>query len=108
MAIRGEDADRIRVSASIATTSTGLYAIGNVTGVTVSPSNANNNLFNATPGVVQSYTTQNGQIVMSNVGGDPITYPNSNNPGFFFRQGQAVQYIASDFGGCRHLGNLQL
>lgn len=79
-------------SGSIATTSTGLYAIGNVTGVTVSPSNSNNNLFNATPGIVKSYTTQNGSIVMSNVGGDPITYPGTNNPGFYFRQGQAVQY----------------
>lgn len=38
------------------------------------------------------YTTANGKITMSNVGGNPITYPHSGAPGFYFREGQAVQY----------------
>jgi hypothetical protein len=29
---------------------------------------------------------------MSNVSNDPISYPNSGNPNFYFRQGQAVQF----------------
>ena len=47
--------------------------------------------------------TPNGTIVASNVFGDPITYPNAGNNGWYFRQGQAVQFapgsvapIASD------------
>ena len=44
------------------------------------------------PNVVTSYTTNTGTIVMSNVNGNPISAPNSGNPGFFFRQGQAVQF----------------
>ena len=43
-------------------------------------------------GVPQSYATTGGQIILSNVSGNPITYPNLNNPGWYFRQGQAVQY----------------
>jgi len=47
--------------------------------------------------------TTNGTIVSSNVFGDAITYPNAGNNGWYFRQGQAVQFtpgsvapIASD------------
>jgi hypothetical protein len=46
--------------------------------------------------------TSDGTIVSSNVFGDPNTYPNPGNNGWFFRQGQAVQFtpnagpIASD------------
>jgi hypothetical protein len=38
------------------------------------------------------YLTSGGTIVMSNVYGDPITYPYAGNPGYYFRQGQAVQF----------------
>jgi hypothetical protein len=38
------------------------------------------------------YTTSTGNIIMSNVGGDPISYPNTGNPQDYFRQGQAVQF----------------
>ena len=68
---------------SIPQTSSGLYAIGSVT---------NTNLYPQNTSVVQSYTTQNGVITMSNVNGDPVTYPGTNNPRFYFRQGQAVQF----------------
>lgn len=61
-------------------TGAGLYAIGNVTGST------------SVGSVVQSYTTANGTIIMSNVNGNPITAPGGGNPGFYFREGQAVQY----------------
>lgn len=62
-------------------TGAGLYAIGSVNGQTLVGS------------VVQSYTTTNGgTITMSNVNGNPITAPGSGNPGFYFREGQAVQY----------------
>lgn len=71
-------------SGNIPTTTSGLYAVGNV---------ATTNLYSANTSVVQSYTTTNGStIVMSNVNGDPVTYPGANNPGYYFRQGQAVQF----------------
>ncbi len=50
------------------------------------------NAYSPNPSVVQSYTTTTGQIFMSNVNGDPVTYPGSNNPEYYFRQGQAVQF----------------
>ena len=43
-------------------------------------------------GVPQSYSTTDGQIVMSNVSNNPLSAPVSGNPGFYFRQGQAVQF----------------
>ena len=64
-------------------TSSGLYSVGPVT---------NTNLYPQNTAVVQTYTTQNGVITMSNVNGDPVTYPGTNNPRFYFRQGQAVQF----------------
>ena len=41
------------------------------------------------------YTTgpNGGTIYMSNVSGDPITYPGAGNPGFYFREGQAVTFV---------------
>lgn len=42
--------------------------------------------------VAVDYSTTNGNVVMSNVTGDPVSYPTSGNNGFYFRQGQAVQY----------------
>jgi hypothetical protein len=65
----------------------GLYAVG-------SGAETPNNY----PGynVPVSYTTSNGStVVMSNVNGDPITYPNAGNPGWYFRQGQAVAFNPS-------------
>jgi hypothetical protein len=38
------------------------------------------------------YATSTGSVVMSNVFGDQITYPNAGNNGYYFRQGQAVQF----------------
>jgi hypothetical protein len=46
-------------------------------------------------GVYQYYQTSTGQVVMSNVNGNPISYPNGGNPGYWFRQGQAVQFNPS-------------
>jgi hypothetical protein len=43
-------------------------------------------------GVPQSYTTGNGQILLSNVSGNPI----DAGAGFYFRQGQAVQYTPNN------------
>jgi hypothetical protein len=68
-------------------TGAGLYAIGNVTGST------------SVGSVVQSYKTGNGTITMSNVNGNPITAPASGNPGFYFREGQAVQYTPDSVNG---------
>ena len=74
-------------SGSIGTTASGLYAIGgNATAVPYGPNST----------VTQSYTTANGTIWLSNVNGDPVTYPGSANPGYYFRQGQAVQYTPND------------
>lgn len=64
-------------------TSSGLYSVGSVVTANLYPQNT---------AVVQSYTTTNGVITMSNVNGDPVTYPGTNNPRFYFRQGQAVQF----------------
>src|SRR5262249_42390714 len=54
---------------------------------------------NATPNgspqngtIPNSYTTTTGQITMSNAFNDPVSYPNSGNNGFYFRQGQAVLF----------------
>jgi hypothetical protein len=41
----------------------------------------------------QYYSTADGKIYMSNVSGDPITYPGAGNPGFYFREGQAVTFV---------------
>jgi hypothetical protein len=41
---------------------------------------------------VQLYKTADGAVVMSNVYGNAITYPHDGNPGYYFRQGQAVQF----------------
>ena len=60
----------------------GLYQIGAV---------QSTNYYNHT-NVAQSYKTLDGKIIMSNVNGDPITAPYSGNPGFYFREGQAVQF----------------
>ena len=65
----------------------GLYAIGTVT---------QTNNYGPNTSVVQSYTTENGTVVMSNVNDNPVTYPGSAHPGFYFRQGQAVQYDPTD------------
>lgn len=35
----------------------------------------------------------NGRVIMSNVGGNPMTYPVDPNSGWYFRQGQAVQFL---------------
>jgi hypothetical protein len=69
---------------SIGTTTTGLYAIGG---------DATANPYGPNPAVPVSYTTDNGKIFMSNVNGDPVTYPYSGSPPYYFRQGQAVQYV---------------
>lgn len=63
--------------------SSNLYQVGTAT--TANPSAYNN-------AVNESYKTTNGLVTMSNVAGDPVSYPNSGNPYFYFRQGQAVQY----------------
>lgn len=47
-------------------------------------------------GTAQLYSTNDGSVVMSNVHGDPITYPYPGNPGYYFRQGQAVQFTPSN------------
>ncbi len=38
------------------------------------------------------YATGSGQVVLSNTYGDPTSYPNPGNNGYYFRQGQAVQF----------------
>jgi len=64
-------------------TSTGLYAIGGVSSPSYGVHSAS---------IPVSYTSTNGVVVMSNVNGDPVTYPQPGHPGFYFREGQAVQY----------------
>jgi hypothetical protein len=46
----------------------------------------------ATSGTGSLYTVSSGSVVMSNVFGNTITYPFPGNPGYYFRQGQAVQF----------------
>jgi hypothetical protein len=46
--------------------------------------------------VPTQYTTSTGNVVMSNADGDPVSYPNAGNNRFYFRQGQAVQFIPND------------
>jgi hypothetical protein len=53
------------------------------------------NAYPQNPGVVQSYTTTTGTIVLSNVNNDPVTYPGPQNPGYYFRQGQPVLFQPS-------------
>ena len=65
---------------------TGLPAIGIPTFTSITDSH----------GVPQYYTTAHGQIVMSNVNGNPLSAPASGNPGFYFRQGQAVLFNPTD------------
>ena len=39
------------------------------------------------------FLTSDGTVVNSNVNGNPVTYPFAGNPGYYFRQGQAVQFV---------------
>jgi hypothetical protein len=68
--------------------STGLFATG-LNPIGASGAVAHNYLATTTPNY---YTSADGKIVMSNVNGDPITYPYSGNPSYYFREGQAVQF----------------
>jgi hypothetical protein len=43
-------------------------------------------------GSANLYATSSGTIVMSNVNGNEITYPINPSSGYYFRQGQAVQF----------------
>lgn len=45
-----------------------------------------------TSGSASLYAVSDGSVVMSNVLGDPITAPFGGNNGYYFRQGQAVQF----------------
>lgn len=63
---------------------TGLYQIGAVQGTGHNYGQSN---------VKDYYTTLDGKIIMSNMNGNPITAPNSGNSGYYFRQGQAVQFV---------------
>ena len=48
-------------------------------------------------GVPQFYTMADGsKIVMSNVSNNPLSAPAAGNPGFYFRQGQAVEFDPSN------------
>jgi hypothetical protein len=38
------------------------------------------------------YQTTNGQVIMSNMNGSPVTYPYYGNPWWWFRQGEAVLF----------------
>ena len=72
---------------AVTTTNPGLYAIAGTPIFVASSQNSS---------VPQYYTTTDGKIVMSNVGGNPVSYPNSGAPGYYFRQSQAVQYDPTD------------
>ncbi len=50
------------------------------------------------PALLDVATPQNRTIVSSNVFGDSITYPHAGNNGWYFRQGQAVQYTPGSVG----------
>jgi hypothetical protein len=83
---------------AVTTPSTGsgasdLYATGlNAGGLSGAGAPHNSN------GVPQYYTTADGTIYMSNVNSNPLSAPTSGNPGYYFRQGQAVVFnpIGSD------------
>jgi hypothetical protein len=47
-------------------------------------------------GTPASYKTANGSIIMSNMNGNPVTYPHTGYAPFYFREGQAVQYAPDD------------
>lgn len=53
-------------------------------------------LTNAASGTGGLYLTTNGTVVLSNVNGDPIAYPNPGNNGFYFHQGQPVQFTPNN------------
>lgn len=85
---------------AVATTGTnggtaGVYALGTVTTPGVVYGSAQSTSPGATnpTGVVQYYNTSTGgKVGMSNVSGNPITYPNGGQTQWYFRQGQAVTY----------------
>lgn len=61
----------------------GVYTVGGTQTAVPSSQNAS---------VPVAYNTADGQVVMSNEFGNPVTKPNSGNGGYYFRQGQAVQF----------------
>jgi len=42
-----------------------------------------------------AYSTLNGKVKLSNVDGNPVSYPNAGNSGYYFRSGQAVSFVPS-------------
>jgi hypothetical protein len=63
-----------------------------------------NGTANNSPGSLYNVVESN--VVMSNVNGDPITYPNLGNPGWYFRQGQAVAFDTTGQTALADSGNL--
>jgi hypothetical protein len=67
-------------------------------------SQAGSYLAGSTVGGLFALKSDGSDVLRSNVNGDFVTYPYPGNPGYYFRQGEAVQYIAdgstkSIFGG---------
>jgi hypothetical protein len=85
-------------SGSQGPTASALYAIGG---------NATAHNYGSSS-VPDYYTTDNGKVIMSNVNGNPITAPQTGNPGFYFREGQAVQYTPNAPGNTAASGTWQV
>jgi hypothetical protein len=77
------------------------YRAGEWTYAATMPMTPSNNATSGTGGLYTTgggalgATTSKGTIVASNVNGNTITYPNNPNSGYYFRQGQAVQFTPS-------------
>jgi hypothetical protein len=84
VAVRGDNSP---FSPTTLSGASGLYSTGTLRSV---------NSFGGNSSVAQTFTTTTGTIVMSNVNGDPVTCPGGGNPSYYFRQGQAVQFVPTD------------
>ena len=73
----------------------GLYYVGTNGGLNAFTGNVYSSGI-GNPSVAQTYSTSNGKIIMSNVLADPVTVPNGGHTYYWFRQGQAVQYLPND------------
>lgn len=68
------------------------FAVTMPTTVGPGQTTGNGGLYLTGGGNLNQASALNGTIVGSNVNGNPTTYPYNGNPGYYFRQGQAVQY----------------
>ncbi len=73
-------------------TSNGVLQTSGTLNIYSIPSAQTANNYSGNTSVANYYQASNGQIIMSNVAGDPVTYPYAGNNAYWFREGEPVLF----------------